>query len=217
MTVHNRTDRSASIAAAEYIWDIEGYTEVHTFVVPLILRRLEAHRVRTVLDLGCGNGALTGLLAGRGFEAVGLDLSASGIEVARRNHPGVPFERHDLTQPIPDAHAHSYDAVVSVEVIEHMLLPRKLFENALAALRPGGVFLLTTPYHGYLKNLALALADKFDDHWHVLKDYGHVKFFSKRTILALFSEFGLVDLGFETVGRIPALARSMIVSGTTPP
>jgi len=103
-----------------------------------------------------------------------------------------------------------------VEVIEHLLLPRRLVEAALSALRPGGLVVLTTPYHGYLKNLALALSNGFDAHWHPLRDFGHVKFFSRHTLLALLEEYGLRALRFSTAGRVPLLAKSMIVSGTAP-
>lgn len=44
---------------------------------------------RTVLDAGCGNGALAGYLAERGFEVTGTDASISGIEIARLNFPEV--------------------------------------------------------------------------------------------------------------------------------
>ena len=169
-----------------------------------------------MLDLGCGNGSFTAFLAASGFTVTGLDHSSTGIEIAARKHPHAEFAQHDLTQPLPAAYHGKYDAVVSVEVIEHLLLPRRLMENALKALKPGGLLILTTPYHGYWKNLALALTGKFDAHWHPLRDYGHVKFFSKSTILALFREFALQDIRFQTVGRIPVFARSMIISGIKP-
>ncbi len=217
MSKFSRTDREVSIAADEFEWDVNDYTDAHRFVIPAILADLERRGVKTVLDLGCGNGILTNRLAQAGYDVIGVDVSVSGIEMARRNYPGVTFELGDLNQPMPDELTGRFDAVVAVEVIEHLLLPRRLLASAVAALRPGGMFLLTTPYHGYLKNLALALVNKFDFHWHPLRDYGHVKFFSRRTILELVGEFGFTDVTFETVGRIPAFARSMIITGIKPP
>src|SRR5262249_47283797 len=160
-------------------------------------------------DLGCGNGALTARLAQAGYEIAGCDASASGLERARAALPGATFFRHDLGAELPAAHLGRYDAVVSAEVVEHLLLPRKLLDNALGALKPGGIFVATTPYHGYLKNLLIAVTNKFDDHWHPLRDYGHVKFFSKRTFLRLFAEAGFEHVTYETAGRVPAIACSM--------
>jgi 2-polyprenyl-6-hydroxyphenyl methylase/3-demethylubiquinone-9 3-methyltransferase len=103
-----------------------------------------------------------------------------------------------------------------MEVIEHLLLPRLLLASAFQALRAGGVFVLSTPFHGYWKNLALAVTNKFDDHWHPLRDFGHVKFFSKKTLSNLFMEQGLQVDRILALGRVPPLARSMIVEAVKP-
>ena len=168
------------------------------------------------MDLGCGNGSFTALVAKNGYEVAGLDHSISGIELAKKQFPNVQFEQHDISQFLPQEHVGKYDALVSLEVIEHLLLPRKLMENALIALRPGGLLILSTPYHGYWKNLALALTNKFDAHWHPLRDFGHIKFFSKATIMQLFIEFGFEHIKFKAAGRIPPLASSMIISANKP-
>lgn len=118
-----------------------------------------------------------------------------------------------MSEHIGDGHIDQFDAVVSVEVIEHLLLPRMLMQNAMRALRPGGLLILSTPYHGYWKNLALAITNGFDAHWHPLRDYGHVKFFSKQTLVQLVQEYQLEEIQFETAGRISLLANSMIVHG----
>src|SRR5689334_10135871 len=86
---HNLTDRKISIESDEYVWDIDENTEVHKFVMSPIARLLGAHGARAVLDLGCGNGSLTGSLSRQGFDMVGLDVSASGVERARRQNPGI--------------------------------------------------------------------------------------------------------------------------------
>lgn len=208
-----RTDRAAQLSADEFVWDVDGSVEAHAFLLPRLVDRLRARGARDVLDLGCGNGSLTASLEAHGYCMTGLDHSRSGISIARRLHPGIRFDEFDIAEPLPSAWHGSFDAVVAAEVIEHLLLPRKLFERALEALRPGGSLIVTTPFHGYWKNLALALTGKFDDHWHPLRDFGHVKFFSRQTLTRLFDEFQFDDLEFATTGRIPPLARSMILSG----
>ena len=216
MSGRTKTDRENSLSAEEFVWDTDSLTEVHRYVTAPILSLLKDRKAQGVLDLGCGNGAFTDILAQHSFDVSGMDYSLSGIEIARQQYPRVHFEQHDTLTPLPLDHIGRYDAATAVEVIEHLLLPRKLLENSLLALKPGGTFIVTTPYHGYLKNLSLALTNKFDDHWHPLRDFGHVKFFSRATITQLFLECGFVDVRVQTVGRIPALARSMIVMGTKP-
>jgi 2-polyprenyl-6-hydroxyphenyl methylase/3-demethylubiquinone-9 3-methyltransferase len=213
MSAATRTDRSVSIASPEFVWDFDGEPEANRFILPALVRILRGTRATKLLDLGCGNGHVAGTLSALGYEVTGMDQSTSGLEIARTRFPGVSFLSHDLGDPLPEAHTGRYDCVIAIEAIEHLLLPRKLMAAALAALRPGGTLVVSTPFHGYWKNLALALTGGFDKHWHPLRDFGHVKFFSRATLTALFAEFGLSDLQFQTVGRFPPFARSMILSG----
>jgi len=208
-----KTDAELSLAAEEFLWEQPGLTEAHQWIFPRLIRWLEAEHVRNVLDLGCGNGAFTGALAEAGYDVVGVDMSESGIAVARRACPTVRLIQSDLDTPFPRELLNSFDAVLAVEVVEHLLLPRQVFQRAREALRPGGAFFVTTPYHSYWKNLALALAGKFDEHWHPLRDHGHVKFFSLQTLSQLFREQGFEVKQSARVGRVPPLACSMIMHG----
>lgn len=210
-----QSDAHKSVASEEFLWGSSEAPESHKYLVPPVLAALRSAGSKTVLDLGCGNGAFTSTLTAEGFDVTGLDFSESGIELARAEHPGAKFGVYEIGSPLPAEHVHAYDAVVSTEVIEHLLLPRQLMTCARDALKPGGMFVVSTPFHGYLKNLALALTGKFDSHWHPLRDYGHVKFFSRSTLTQLFEESGFEDLQFQAVGRVPMLAKSMILCGRT--
>lgn len=207
------TDACLSIEAAEFVWNEQGLSEAHDYILPALVQMLHRSGATDVLDLGCGNGALTHALAAEAFTVTGTDSSATGIRIARQSYPSVDFLLSDVDTPLPDELRHSFDAVVAIEVIEHLLLPRNLFQRAREALRPGGTLIVSTPYHGYLKNLALALSNKFDSHWHPLRDYGHVKFFSQATLSQLFDEQGFDVRTIRRLGRIPPLAKSMLVEG----
>ncbi|WP_290049605.1 class I SAM-dependent methyltransferase [Amycolatopsis solani] len=94
-----------------------------------------------VLDLGCGAGVpCTAALAAR-HDVVGVDLSATQLELARRNVPGARFEQGDMTAvSFPDG---SFDAVTAFYSVLHV--PREdqgaLFSRIAGWLRPGGWFL----------------------------------------------------------------------------
>lgn len=196
---------------APYEWYGTDPSCAHEYVAPVVLDWLRLAGARRVLDLGCGNGALTARIAREGIEAVGIDASSSGIRLARQSSPGATFIQASLDVPL-DVHMHgSFDAVIAVEVIEHLLRPRVLCARVREGLRPGGRFILTTPYHGYLKNLALAVAGGFDRHWHPGRDGGHIKFFSRATLTKLLEAERLAVTRLARVGRIPWLAKSMIV------
>lgn len=70
---------------------------------------------------------------------------------------------------------------------------------------------ITTPYHGYLKNLALSLLDKWDVHHTPLWHGGHIKFWSRATLTELLDRHGFDVVGFSGVGRVPYLWKSMVL------
>lgn len=170
--------------------------------------------VKRVCDLGCGNGYLASRLGACGFHIVGIDASETGLEIAGRYYATdtVKFVRAefgtDLTAILPDVSG--FDAVVSSDVIEHLYRPAVLIEAAAALLRPGGYLIVGTPYHGYLKNLAISALGKWDAHHGVHWDGGHIKFFSLRTLRNLVARHGFQDLTFHCYGRFPWLWKHMI-------
>ncbi len=176
-----------------------------TAVFVELVKKLEG--VRSICDLGCGNGHITGRLAKLGFTVTGVDASASGIAIARRAYPSVEFVEALIDR---DLSLGQFDLVVSSDVIEHMYRPSDLLEAARAVLKPGGQILLGTPYHGYLKNLVLAATGKMDAHFSVLHDGGHIKFFSVNTLSRLMKSHGFEDLSFTFYGRAPWLWKNMI-------
>ena len=109
-----------------------------------------------------------------------------------------------------------FQAVTSLEVVEHVYAPRQFAKRVYDLLEPGGVAVISTPYHGYLKNLAIALLDKSDWHYTALWDHGHIKFWSIKTLGQLLAEAGFTDIKFLRVGRIPVLAKSMIAVARKP-
>jgi 2-polyprenyl-3-methyl-5-hydroxy-6-metoxy-1,4-benzoquinol methylase len=167
-----------------------------------------------LLDLGCGNGSLSHEFAKLGFEVHGVDRSESGIRIARATFPGVQFSLGDVEKAmVPDLFAaESFDLVISTEVVEHVYQPRQFVENAYQLLKPSGHCILSTPYHGYVKNLVLALSGKMDRHFTALWDGGHIKFWSQETLSELLEEKGFRDLRFVGAGRVPLLWKSMILA-----
>ena len=101
-----------------------------------------------------------------------------------------------------------------MEVIEHLYQPRAfvLFIRSILEASGGGQFIVTTPYHGYRKNLTIAAANKMDHHLSALWEGGHIKFWSRRTLAILLREAGYRQLAFTGAGRIPYLWRHMVFS-----
>jgi 2-polyprenyl-6-hydroxyphenyl methylase/3-demethylubiquinone-9 3-methyltransferase len=152
-----------------------------------------------------------------GWELHGLEVSNSGLAEAAKAYPGIQFGYADLTTDLSShALAGKCDVVVSTEVVEHIFLPRIYAKNCYSLLKPTGVLIISTPYHGYVKNLALAATGKMDAHFTALWDYGHIKFWSQRSLTILLEEAGFKAVRFEGVGRIPLLWKSMVIVARKP-
>lgn len=170
-----------------------------------------------VLDVGCGNGFTCGEFLRRGYQVVGIDLSRQGIEIARKTHPDGRFEVLAADDMLLEKLGETpFDIVVSTEVVEHLYSPREYARGCYDALKSGGRFICTTPYHGYLKNLAIAVAGKWDSHADPLWDGGHIKLWSRRTLTRLLEETGFQQIQFRGVGRFPGLWMTMAMSGDKP-
>lgn len=196
-------------------WPQHGPRPIHTHITRPVVQQLVKAGAHTVLDLGCGNGWFTGALERCGFDVIGVDRDETGLGIGRQHHPGLGLQRLDVMEPLPAGLAGRFDAVVAIDLIDHVPRPRKLIETAIAALRPGGLLAITSTYHGYAKNLVLALGGRFDARWDPLRDHGPMKHFSRATLTSLLGEFELHEVQFETVGRIPMFARAMLISAKT--
>jgi len=206
----------------EYGWKHAEKHSSHDYLLPAVVgevKRVSGGRPLRVLDLGCGSGYISAELARLGHTVVGIDSSADGIELAREAYeadlPNLRFHVFSVYDSGLEALLDGpVDCVVSLEVVEHLYLPRPLFTQSHAALRPGGHLIVTTPYHGYFKNLAISLVNGWDRHFAPDWDGGHVKFFSPRTLGRLAAEAGFTGMRFRGVGRFPGLWKSMMMTAT---
>ena len=110
--------------------------------------------IRTVLDLACGTGSLTRVLAERGYEMIGADLSqemlAQAAEKCRGAGPIEPIFLHQAMEEL-DLYGTIDACVCCLDSINYVTSPRKLkkaFQRVHLFLVPGGLFLfdINTPY-----------------------------------------------------------------------
>jgi len=201
---------TAGMAPPTYRGMWQGYPRLHRAVL-LALQDVPAGS--RVLDAGSGFGLLTEQLAEH-WRVVGIEIAADRVQQARARLPQVAFLEADLSKPI--ALGEPYDAIVSVEVIEHVFAPRAFAANLFEALKPGGRLVITTPYNGYLKNVAVAVTGHFDRHVNPLFEGGHIKFWSRATLTTLLMRAGFVDVRFYGLGRLPYLWQTMILTARKP-
>ena len=105
-----------------------------------------------ILDLGCGDGALTAELAARGCVVVGVDASAAQIQAARRR--GLDARVMDGQRLVFDA---EFDAVFSNAAMHWMTEPDHVIAGVWRALRPGGRFVGELGGRGCVGRIVAAL------------------------------------------------------------
>jgi 2-polyprenyl-6-hydroxyphenyl methylase/3-demethylubiquinone-9 3-methyltransferase len=200
----------------EYAYNHSKCGCASVYLLPILEALLEDVPAGSVVaDAGCGNGSMLAALEKPHWKMHGIEVSESGLIQARAKYPQFGFHfadlgRDDCILPMTG----NCDVVISTEVVEHVFLPRVFAKNCRDLLKSGGILIISTPYHGYLKNLLLALTNKMDGHFTALWDYGHVKFWSKWTLTQLLEEAGFEVNQFRGAGRVPYFWKSMIIVAT---
>jgi 2-polyprenyl-3-methyl-5-hydroxy-6-metoxy-1,4-benzoquinol methylase len=158
-----------------------------------LLRQVGVHPPARVLDAGCGWGVTLGALERHGYQAIGMDISRRTLE--RLDRPGRMLVEADLSQPI-DHPFDPYDAVLALDVIEHIDDDRAIVARLGTLARPGGVVVVSVP----------ALPELFTEFDAI---QGHRRRYQPETLRAAFDATGLQVERVFWWGRwlVPALGR----------
>ncbi len=165
-----------------------------------------------VLDVGCGEARFTVELARAGARAVGVDVAGEPLRRARARHPELDLRVLDgeSTWELEDA---SFDVVWAGEVIEHIADTAAWLSEVRRVLRPGGSLALSTPDHGRLTLMRLALSRRaFAAHFDPLED--HLRFYSRDTLTTLLEQFRFERVHVRRAGGAPGARRLLLAHAT---
>ena len=121
-------------------WNAKGYQKDFAFVPKYgeaVLDLIDAARGALAVDLGCGNGGLTGKLIERGYRVVGVDASAPMLALAKERYPDTTFLQADAcTFQLPE----QADVIFSNAVLHWIDAAKQneLIANIASQLKPGG-------------------------------------------------------------------------------
>lgn len=198
-----------------YGWNSKSLPQSCNYISPFILKEISLCNPKRILDIGSGNGGLCHSIFENGYYICGVEYDKGGVEISKQSYPKIHFYNYgvqdDPNELLVQEKGGQFDLIVSTEVIEHLYSPQLLVKYSHACLSVGGKLIITTPFHGYLKNLALSLFNKWDSHHVVDWDGGHIKFFSLKTIAQLLENNGFKVIKKTGVGRVPYLWKSMVI------
>lgn len=138
-------------------WNTGLYDEKHSYVFRFgedVLNLLNAKQGETILDLGCGTGHLTNLIAESGANVKGIDSSVEMIEQARLKYPAIKFEVMDATN---FTFGEEFDAVFSNAVLHWIPEKEKVIACVFNCLKQGGRFAAEFGGKDNIKNIVTSV------------------------------------------------------------
>ena len=163
-----------------------------------------AQGAEQVLDVGCGDGYLSALLVGRGYQVTGVEQSGGFTDKFPRE---VRLIEADLEHGLPEL-SEQYDHVVCADILEHLRRPEAILHQVQRLLKPGGRLVASLPNSGNVYFRANVAVGRFPQHDKGLFDRTHVRFYTWA---------GWRDLFQRTGWRITSVAPSAIPVGLTVP
>jgi ubiquinone/menaquinone biosynthesis C-methylase UbiE len=165
-------------------------------------------RAPRALDVGCGEGHFALVLERAGAEVVALEVAAEPVRRTLERHPGmdVRLVEPEAELPLEDS---SFDIVWAGETIEHVADTSRWLSELRRVLRSGGVLAISTPDHGPLLRLWLALsAGAFAERFDPCGD--HLRFYTRGTLAELLASFGFEEVAVRGAGGLPGARRVLL-------
>lgn len=184
---------------------LSNRNDAHTLVVEQVLVQVPASG--KVLEVGCATGTLGEVLCSRGICVTGVEPMAEPANIAASRLSEV-FA--GTVEAFFDAHPESrFDAIIFGDVLEHMPQPKQLLFRSLSHLLPGGCVVASVPNATHASVRAMLLEGRWDTSSHGILDHTHLRFFSRRGLVNLFSESQLaVEHMAATTQRVTSSNRA---------
>ncbi|MBI4644112.1 MAG: class I SAM-dependent methyltransferase [Deltaproteobacteria bacterium] len=143
-----------------------------------------------LLEIGCATGELLALAHSRGALTMGVEISEYAAQVAKERY-GLEVRVGDLEHL--DIPAESFDIILALEVIEHVLSPRAFLKEIALFLAPGGLVVLSTPNY--------ACGRQLKEEWLGFRtSFEHLYFFTPEVLVHMAGSEGLDLLYWATAG-----------------
>ncbi len=163
-----------------------------------------------ILDIGCGTGATLKRLkdCGKAMETCGIEMNRDASIIAKQQADmiltgdagtiDIPFEKN------------YFDYILFCDILEHCYNPDQILEKYASYLKDEGLVIASIPNIKYYKILCkLIFLDRFEYQNEGILDKSHIRFFTKREIVNLFSRSG-----YEILSIMPKIGEKVLVKDT---
>lgn len=148
---------------------------------------MREHKLKSLLDVGCGTGRMVKYFCDLGFNALGCDIYDGALKAARKiNKKNTIIKASATKLPFKN---NSFDMITAISVIEH-LKPKeaeKFLIETKRVLKPNGSIFLVTP--NYATPIRLLQGKK----WFAYSDPTHINFYTPKSLSALLKSFGFIN------------------------
>jgi len=146
------------------------------------------------MEIGCGTGGLLRRFQEAGWNCEGIEPSTRLRNAsATRLGDSTPIHSKRLEEADPHLIASPYDAVLGIDILEHLPDPRALPRSAYGWLKPGGRLFLQTPNAGSLRRYLQKGS------WEQLAPEEHLFLHTRRSLDRLLRETGFEEVGIATI------------------
>ncbi len=148
-----------------------------------------------LLDIGCGDGLLAGLVNKKYSQIYGVEFSEAARRLAEAK--GVITENININSQSLPFDDNTFDAVAGLDIVEHVFEPDKFLEEVFRVLKPEGFFILSTPNVRYLRQITSLIFKGRSPRTSSDKegyDGGHVHYFTYKDIELLLEKNGFAQI-----------------------
>jgi ubiquinone/menaquinone biosynthesis C-methylase UbiE len=161
-----------------------------------------------ILDIGCQSGWLCDHLHNLGYVPFGVDIEEDLINNGKRKYPHIDFRVGDAEINIPFQNEY-FDYVFAGDIIEHVRYTDRFIHELNRVMKQNGVLILTTPYHGVIKNILIAII-KYEMHYN--PEFPHYRYYTVKSLTDVLIKRGFKVETIKLLGPLPFLANSIFMA-----
>jgi SAM-dependent methyltransferase len=159
-----------------------------------------------ILDLGAGEGALSARLSDLGFQVTAADKDQENFKCTQANFSRINFDSPEEIAKFVAQHEGEFDAVLGIEVIEHVQDQWQYVRQLMRMAKQGGLILITTPNTAsWLSRLLFFFTGRFHQFSDGDLSYGHINPISPWELELILRESGASQVSILPAGTLPPI------------